>query len=367
VRLAAEEAIFPIDIVDFPAPVPKSTPLADALGGAKGRLNFTQSCDKIRATVDGKYSGFRNFVDLVDSEEGSSIIIVGGGSSLNQTLLDIKIKTRISKKWQIMACNKSHDFLVKNGLGSKITYATMCDPAEWISDYITPRKGVKYLLASQLHDKTLDKFLPFKHHTYVWHTEGVFNGTPEFMNADGTVTPAKFDNVREWFEGEYPFVRSGFFGRNASCIGMLALFEAVVMGASNVELHGFDSCYLQDKKDFHAYDKPKTTKRLVDVTVKSKRKGHTLRFVTNPEMSRQALEFGNMIDGVGQYMNGNWNTVVTVAGDGVIPWLAWKDGGRYFRHADPEAMQRKYGDAETMDIRPDWAVDENGNTRLFAP
>jgi len=346
-------------------PPQTTTPLSKALGHAKGRLSYDESCAKIAAATDGKYKGFRNFIDVINAESGSSMIIVGGGASLKETLIDIKLKTRISKRWQIMACNKSHDFLFKNGLGSKIAYATMCDPAEWISDYIEPRRGVKYLLASQLHDKTLDKFLPFKNSTFIWHTEGIFSEAPKGIFG-GVATPVTM-NVREWFEKTYPGVQAGFFGRNASCIGMLALFEAVVMGCSEVELHGFDSCYLPDRSDLHAYPKPKTTSRLVDVTVKSKRTGDTLRFVTNPEMSRQALEFGNMIEGVNnrEYLGGNWNTVTTVAGDGVIPWLAWKDGGRFFKHADPSEMQRQYGNAKEVDIRPSWALNENGETKVF--
>ena len=57
---------------------------------------------------------------------------------------------------------------------------------------------------------------------------------------------------------------------------------------------------------------------------------------------------------------------MTVAGDGVIPWLAWKDGGRFFKHADPSEMQRRYGNSKEVDIRPSWALDDNGDTKVFA-
>tara|TARA_R110000751_G_scaffold13143_1_gene44436 strand:- start:3939 stop:5108 length:1170 start_codon:yes stop_codon:yes gene_type:complete len=328
--------------------------LANNLGPARGRLDLKASKTAIDLVMKGRFKGFQNFVRLIGCEQDSNMVIAGGGASLEDTLMDIKIRAKVSKRWKHMVCNKTHDHFVKHQMGGIIDYATMCDPGDWIANYIKPRKGVRYSLASQLHEKTLEKFLGVKNNTFLWHCDSQYNDWMGLM-----VT------MRDWFEKTYPKEQWGFFGQGASSIGLLAIYQAKVMGVAEAELHGFDSCYLPDRDKLHAYPKPKTTKRLNDVTVTSKKTGDKLRFVSNPEMARQALEFGNLIQNVSVSDRDQWNMRVTVAGDGVIPWLAWKDGGKFFRHKNPDEMRERYGLDSQVDIRPDWAIDPaTGNTRM---
>ena len=98
----------------------------------------------------------------------------------------------------------------------------------------------------------------------------------------------------------------------------------------------------------YAYDKPESDYEVIDVTAMSRETNEGFRCITNKNMANQMREFpwfieksreftmNNIKDGVAVEQHVDQN--ITVAGDGVIPWLAWKEG----IHVDPIAMLKKY-------------------------
>lgn len=110
---------------------------------------------------------FRSIVDLKEAWLGETVCLVGGGASIEETFPDlIELAARGAK---IAAVNKTHDWLCERGLIP--TFGIMADPKDWVATYMTPTPGVKYLLASQLHDDTLARFKDWPD-VYIWHAIG---------------------------------------------------------------------------------------------------------------------------------------------------------------------------------------------------
>jgi hypothetical protein len=306
-------------------------PLHDLLGVAIGRQNKEQNRASIDRFVNGRFKKFRNFYDLIGKERGNRAIIVAGGPSITETLPDIRARLRLSKKTRVIALNKSDGWLRQRGIVPD--YTAMCDPGEWVADYVAPDKRTKYLFASQLHEKTLAKFEPFRASTYIWHCDHQYE--------DG-------ETDSQWADKTYSNVPLPFLG-NGSTIGILSIYLASVMGFDDVEIHGLDGCFHPDRDGLHAYAKPNTVASNIESTVKSCRTGDAFKFVSNVDMARQCQEFGRLMENPGL-----GHVRVSVAGRGVIPWLVWKDGGAQFRHANPKTMERFAGQ-QTVDYRPQWS------------
>jgi len=334
--------------IDFGAPVPsidvsfldRPDTLEESLGKAQFAQTKAENHASIERCVTGKYAVFRNFLELVGVGRGRRLIIVGGDPTINETLPGIRRRLRLSKKTDVMALNKSDEWLRARGV--EPDYAAMCDPRDWVADYMRPRKRTRYLLASQLAERTLDKFLPFADQVFSWHV--------------GLTHPEDYTNNFDWARKAFPGMALPFlpFG---STVGLLMIVASAVMDFDDIEVHGFASCFHPEGDDnsLHAYAKPATTRLRRDATVKSLKTGHKLRFVTNEDMARQAVEFGKLMQSAPDMKLplGRWRTRVHVAGRGVIPWLAYKDGGELFRHATPERMTRF--DGAFVDYRPEWA------------
>jgi hypothetical protein len=315
--------------------------LREQMGTPVGRLSWDENKAALARTVDGPFNIFESFLDLFGTQKKHNVIIVGGGPSLQDTLPDIKKRLRLSKKTKILAVNKSHDWLLERGI--KPDFCAMCDPGQWISDYVTPQKGVKYLLGSALHNDTLNKFVRFDDQVYIWHGASAF----------------KEGKLIDWAQETYPNTPLPFFDTVGSTIGLLAIYLSAAMGFRKAEIHGFDSCFRPGSNDLHAYAKPRPANVLGDVTVQSIKTQHTFRFSSDPNMARQALEFGDMMVKLANVQLGGkpWDMPIKVAGKGVIPWLAWKDGDFMVRHAAPWTMKEFEGIAD-VDYRPEWAKEQ---------
>jgi hypothetical protein len=329
------------NVLKMPQPKARPKDMREQMGDPVGRLSFDEIKAAVSRTVDGEFSDFETLTSLVGSEKGSKLIIVGGGASLKDTLPSLKKRLKLSKKTKVLAVNKSHDWLLARGV--RPHYAAMCDPGEWISKYLTPQNGVKYLLSSSLHEKTLRRFKPFNRSTYIWHGAAKYEEGKLF----------------DWAEETYPGVPLPFLDGCGSTIGMAAIHLAAILGFKEVTLHGFDSCFLPGQDNLHAYTKPRPTPILGDVSVKSVSSGDVFRFATDPNMARQALEFGDLMLSLGtrSMLGKPWDMTIKVAGKGVIPWLTWKDGGFMCQHAEPWTMDEFEGISE-VDYRPDWAKEQ---------
>jgi hypothetical protein len=265
------------------------------------------------AALKGKYAG-------------QTLILCGGGSSLARTLPDIQRMKRLSRRTKILAVNKTHDWLIARGLVPD--FGVLMDPRAHIVDYISPHPRVRYLLGASVDGRIFEKFCGRK--VYLWHPIGTARDAPY---------------VRELLQKQYPW-KSVAMIPGPSTVGLRALTLAMdILGFSKIELHGFDSCYDAETSKLWPYDKSVTFEPVkVDFTIFSKTDGAKFRCASNPDMARQVYEFDRMIElliasvrsGARQYLPN-----ITIAGDGAIPWMAWKNGG----HATPERMAAKYGDA----------------------
>jgi len=339
IDLFSNDGFIPFDIpqISFtPAPT-GPIPLKDRVGRAVSRVMPYQCRASIRDAVDGEFSVFKGFNERIGTQSGR-LIIVAGGPSIQESLPHIRKRLRTSKNTKILALNKSHDWLLKKGI--KPDFAAMCDPAEWLIDYMTPTKGVEYWLASQLNPEVLRKFMPFRKSTYIWHVD---NAHDCYGETDST-----------WATREFPGKDVSFLGFG-STIGMAMMLVSAVAGFDEVELHGYDSCFHPGNRNLHAYPKPRTEPTATDTTVKSVRTGKSFRFSSNIDMAMQCLDFDRAMTEFPhtQLLGRPWKTKYIMHGRGVLPWLVSQDGGGFFKPADPDLMAEYNEDMN--DYRPDWA------------
>lgn len=253
----------------------------------------------------GKFSAFRSFNALRGTAAGRDMIIVGGGPSLKQTLP--RIRQRVAEGALVIALNKSDDWLRENGVSPD--YAAMADCGDWV-DYITPRHGTKYLLFTQLPEKTLDRFLPFNGQVYLCCDE-------EDFTAAGLTT---LDVIGKLWPGSNgtPCKDVTIFGAGTT-LGLNAIQMAREMGAASCELHGFDSC-CDSAGNRHAYDKPVNLGQTYTAKIKSG--DEQIEVTVSHALERQASDFAELMAIVdAKYADGTWDMPIRVAGSGVIPWM----------------------------------------------
>lgn len=149
----------------------------------------------------------------------NKIALVGGGSSLRDTIHELKDFD------VIIACGSVHDYLIDNNVIP--TYCTVCDPDEVMCEYLKKHQSsVKYLIASNSHENVLN--LLKEREIYLWH-----------CYSDGT-----------W--GEFCDLDPEAQGVGGGCtVGLRSISIAIMLGYSNIHLFGFDSC-LNDE-EHHAY------------------------------------------------------------------------------------------------------------------
>ena len=284
---------------------------------------------------------------LADRAQGERIAVVGSGPSLKDSLPYLK-----RAKHKIIACNAAHDYLLENGI--KPWAGMMLDTHDWCESYQTPTEGVGYFIGSSVHHKVWQRFLEAGIKPWLF-------------------IPIIKDNDHEHLLSAYGNEMCLLAG--ATTVGLRGLNFATMLGASVLEAHGFDSCYApgQDgtkgKNALHAHSKPFVHHAARIVTLTAKSNGDKFRCITNDAMAKQILGFNSFVDSLPVHQNTAEpiGTVVfaddkrigkarlVVAGDGAIPWMAWKDGGpdRYIEHLDPEAMEAKYGKTKHWDYYKD--------------
>ncbi len=136
-------------------------------------INFRQgealSNKKARYERIASTKSRRPFTELSGIGRGRGLLICGSGPSLRKSVDEIKRLQRWSN-CMVLAVNTAHDYLVDQGV--RIDFGAMLDPRPWVKSYMTPQRGTKYLLASQIDPGVWPRFDGFE--TYVWHclTEG---------------------------------------------------------------------------------------------------------------------------------------------------------------------------------------------------
>lgn len=261
---------------------------------------------------------------------GQKVIICGGGTSLKDTLADIVAAKALDPEIKIMAVNKTAAWLLEQGIVAD--FCVLMDPRSHIPDYLVPHKDTKYLFDGALDGRAFD--ICKDHQVYLWFAKGTAGDEPFVRNLLATKYPLKAVALIP----------------GPSTVGLRSVHLAMdILGFSTIELHGFDSCYHFETDTLWPYEKTVSFEKIkVPFTVVSQKTGDLFRCVSNPDMSRQVYEFDKMIDLlIGSAKAGTRTKLanITVAGDGAIPWMAWKNNG----HATPERMLAKYGDAKAFD------------------
>ena len=270
---------------------------------ATGRLPFWELIERTRAVMA------RELPDIseIENSEKGRLLICGGGPSLNDTLKDIR---RLSKKSKILACNKTHDWLLQKGI--KSDYGCLLDPKDWVADYIKkPQKKCTYLVANQCHPLVFDHLK--KANVVLW------NAGVDYYNEEW---PTKI------LRHEYPD-RLWKVVPGPTTVGLRAVLVGYLLGFRDFHLFGFDSS-LRDNKA-HAYAKPKPPDAKEGQIVLQSKIGKEI-FLTNSHMAKQCMDFEELLEKIGDFMKRKiFNPVdITVHGSGLLPSLA----AGYGLHAD---------------------------------
>lgn len=265
-------------------------------------LTMMEWLRRVGLTMTGKFSCFSSFADLIGTETGE-IVIVGGGPSLKDTLEQVRIAKYNGAK--ILAINVSHDWLIERGIIPD--FAMMGDAREWV-DYITPRDDVKYLLFSQLPEKTLARFIPFAGNTFIAHTDPMLPIGCSGAEMMGVLYPSKAISIFS-------------FGVT---VGITALTACEMMGFSVAKCHGYDSSMKADGT-YHAYKKPVELGDKYEIGLENIATGENQKFLVNGALEMQLREFSKLMnwanDGELKSSNGPWKMKVEIYGDGALPWM----------------------------------------------
>jgi hypothetical protein len=264
---------------------------------------------------------------------------VGGGPTLQDEVGSLR--RLIKRGAKVLAVNKSHDWLLRRGLPCH--YAALLDPKDWVAKYIdldlsgsvSARKMAgklwadpKYLIASQCHDDTINKFKGRKD-SYIWHAAAGLGESQvlktEFPN-DLWVTIA-----------------------GASVIGLRAIGLAHGLGFREMHLFGIDGSMKppkrpDEKPKLYAYDKPHIdpTWKHFEVKLNS---GWAREFMSNHHMARSVYEFEDSLrEWDMQIKQGRMEGFdIRVHGNPEYSAIAMVSAGMGI-HADPDENER-YGRA----------------------
>lgn len=326
--------------------------LRAAIGPSKGRITLEQQMARMKFVFDHvPESMWPSTGILNDKYAGKRAAIVGGGSSLIDTIPELR--TQSDRGDVIVAPNRSHDWLINGELLRPKkwkrrpiipTFGIMTDPAPHVFNYMTPHPKVQYLLSAILDWRVIIKFMKAPVGCYLWVP--TYEGDAEDIQYAAEMFPNR----------GIQFISGG------STVGLRAIGLLVSMGCPVIDLYGFDSCYAPGTKDLYAYHKEFVTTEESHPVLVSKATGHQFQCHSNYHMAKQAEEFAMFVHRLDNLIiNGRMrNAKIRVHGDGAIPWMVWKDGGpdKVIEHATPERMKAKYGKAKYWDYANNRASDK---------
>lgn len=263
----------------------------------------------------------KSFSDLAQIHAGGTLLICGGGPSIEKDIENIK-RLR-SQGAYILSVNKTHDFLVKHGI--KPDFHALLDPMDWVADYVSePVEGVKYLIASQCHRSVFKRLKGAD--CYLWHAYSDFYG----VNYPAPLLEKEFSN-KAWICIPGP-----------TTVGMRAIYLGQAMGFRMYHLFGMDSSMKYDRAtktgQLHAYPKKKPDDAR-EGWAKLKTIHGIEEFYTNEHMARQVDDFDEALDQFAAMVRLKHIKAphFTVWGEGLLPTYAATLGW----HADPN-MNSKY-------------------------
>lgn len=241
--------------------------------------NTTEQIDSnIERNLDRSYTPFNGFL----SSQSGAVAVVGSGPSLKANWEKLK-----TFKGDILACNAAFQFLLGKGITPRYMMCFDADPL--MLEFMTPVKGVTYLLSSRCPPEAFD--LVKGCDVVMWHAAGDLNLQAHLEKR----------NLLE------PMVTGG------SAAVTRAMHLAHAMGYRQIHLWGADSSF-QDG-DTHIR-KSTTVERRMQIMCNKR------VFECSPWMAQQAEDFKVMAP---QMLN-ILGCDLYVHGDGLIPHIAMSLG-----------------------------------------
>lgn len=213
-------------------------------------------------------------------ESDRELIIVGGGPSLEESILDINIRQK--KGAVVWALNNSFRYLCERGIEPNAHI--LLDAREGNGNFVPQKTDALLLYCAQCHPEVIDK--------------GMRAGTVILWSPS-------VEHILEILGTKRAAIVSG-----GSSVGLKAIGIAQLFGFKNIHLYGYDSSYRDEKN--HAYQQSlNQNERIIDITVN----GH--KFKCAPWMATQVDEFKECIPNfVSKGME------FTVHGTGLLPYIA---------------------------------------------
>lgn len=241
--------------------------------------------------------------------------VIGGGPSINDCVPTIR---RLQRRGiPIVTVNKSHDWALERGI---VPWGhVLLDPKEWVADYVkSPRRDVRYFLASQCHREVFKKFANTP--AFLWHAGQDF---PEFNATEPDAWLKQNCKHKTW---------ASLPGKTTVGLRTPILGHHMGIGTNLFHMFGLDSSRKDGK--LHAYDKPEA-KDGVSGTKRVPYKGKVYHFGTHEHMHRQFDDFKDMIEELpGAYAKGTIRRSFGMRfyGTGLLPFYA----AMLKLHANPE-------------------------------
>ena len=258
--------------------------------------------EHIRRMKRVQREGWTSVARLLGRYAGQTLVLVGGGVSIEDTVPSLKFRTDC----KIAALNKSYDWLqFEHGIVAD--FALIGDVGVHCAEYQTPREETKFLYCSQAHPFVFDKVRGFD--VYVWHSP---------VTADCYSPPARHDNIAErtmlklFPAGDFLFAGGG------STLGLVAPLIFRALGFKRIETMGIDGCTVRGR--LHPYEKSVTdNKHVTSMKLIDPVDGEEYQYESTISMTRQVDEWPSLME--------NMTDVEIVAhGEGPIPWMMRKRG-----------------------------------------
>lgn len=166
-----------------------------------------------QAMVKMKEYGFGK-LEVSPLDQSKVLTLVGYGPSLADTWKDVK--------HPMMTMSGAHNFLIERGIIPD--FHCEMDPRHHKTEMLSPHRDVQYLMASVCYPSMWEKLRGFR--VKIWHA----------VSGDRTIEFVKT------IDDKALVVTGG------SCMGLVAIHLAGVMGYNHFELHGYDGSYRQEQR-----------------------------------------------------------------------------------------------------------------------
>ncbi len=304
---------------DSPLNLPTEN-LRETVAGVGGRLLYWEFAERVRTSMKWNLP---SVAELVNKYHRKALIVCGGGPSIKN---DIETIRELQKQGgYVLCCNKTEEYF-RTLPEPIIPWATiLLDPMEWVADYVPhPRPAGIYFVASSCHPRVSRRIRLAGGKVYLWHAGANFYG----LNMP------------------HPILEKDFAGKpwaiivGPTTVGLRSVPFGYQLGFRPFHLFGMDSSMAANEDgtySLHAYAKPRPADSTEgDVTLNTKAGKWT--FQTNSHMSRQALDFEDLVTQIGAHVvNRNWEPVdIKVYGEGLLPAYAASIG----LHANPIMNQK---------------------------